>query len=105
MPMVIRTIGCVKGIYVEPRIHAWKNLQAINGNFTNCLEQMLEQGAYAAIATHDEFLVFEAMHLVRKMNLTADKYEFQMLLGVDEELREIILAGGHRLRIYVPLRA
>ena len=42
------------------------------------------------------------MHLVRKMNLTADQYEFQMLLGVDEELRDIILAGGHRLRIYVP---
>jgi proline dehydrogenase len=91
-----------KGIYVEPRIHAWKNPQAINGNFTNCLRQMLEQGAYAAIATHDEFLVFEAMHLVRKMNLKPDQYEFQMLLGVDEELREIILAAGHRLRIYVP---
>jgi proline dehydrogenase len=25
-----------------------------------------------------------------------------MLLGVDEELRDIIHAAGHRLRIYVP---
>lgn len=91
-----------KGIYVEPRTHAWKNPQAINRNFVVCLEQMIRQGAYPAIATHDELLVFEAMHLVRSMGLTPDQYEFQMLLGVDEELREIILAGGHRLRIYVP---
>jgi proline dehydrogenase len=92
-----------KGIYVEPRTHAWKNPPGHQSQFrTNCLEQMLRQGAYAAIATHDELLVFEAMHLVRSMGLTPDQYEFQMLLGVDEELREIILAGGHRLRIYVP---
>ena len=25
-----------------------------------------------------------------------------MLLGVDEELRRILIAGGHRLRVYVP---
>lgn len=91
-----------KGIYVEPRLHAWKNPQAINRNFIHCLELMLQQGAYPAIATHDELLVYEAMHLVRKLGLTPDKYEFQMLLGVDEELREIILKEGHRLRIYVP---
>ncbi|MFO7765957.1 MAG: proline dehydrogenase family protein [Pelovirga sp.] len=91
-----------KGIYVEPRLHAWKNPQAINRNFIHSLELMFKQGAYAAIATHDELLVYEAMHLVRKMGLPPDKYEFQMLLGVDEELREIILKEGHRLRIYVP---
>ena len=91
-----------KGIYVEPRLHAWKNPMAINRNFMHSLELMLQQGAYAAVATHDELLVYETMNLVRKMGLTADKYEFQMLLGVDEELREIILKEGHRLRIYVP---
>lgn len=91
-----------KGIYVEPRLHAWKNPQAINRNFIHSLELMLQQGAYAAVATQDELLVYESMHLVRKMGLTPDKYEFQMLLGVDEELREIILNQGHRLRIYVP---
>ncbi len=63
---------------------------------------MFEQGAYVGIATHDELLVFEAMNLVHKMNLNPNQYEFQMLLGVDEELRQIILKNGHRLRIYVP---
>ncbi|RLE26034.1 MAG: proline dehydrogenase, partial [Acidobacteria bacterium] len=31
-----------------------------------------------------------------------EQYEFQMLYGVDPELRRIILDGGHRLRVYVP---
>lgn len=91
-----------KGIYIEPRLHAWKHPQAINRNYVTCLERMFKQGAYVGIATHDESLVFEAMNLVRELGLKPDQYEFQMLLGVDEELRQIIVANGHRLRIYVP---
>ena len=91
-----------KGIYIEPRLHAWKNHLSINHNYMQSLELMFEQGAYVGIATHDEQLVCEAMNLVRKMGIKPDQYEFQMLLGVDEELRQIILKNGHRLRIYVP---
>ncbi|MDA3902702.1 MAG: proline dehydrogenase family protein [Desulfuromusa sp.] len=91
-----------KGIYIESRKDAWKNPQAINRNFMVSLEQLFKQGAYVGIATHDEILVFEAMNLIRQMGLKPDQYEFQMLLGVDEELRQIILAAGHRLRIYIP---
>ena len=91
-----------KGIYIEPRLHAWKNHQSINHNYMQSLEQMFKQGAYVGIATHDEQLVCEAMNLIRKMGIKPDQYEFQMLLGVDEELRQIILRNGHRLRIYVP---
>ncbi|MDX2480497.1 MAG: proline dehydrogenase family protein [Desulfuromusa sp.] len=91
-----------KGIYIESRKEAWKHPQAINRNFIVSLEQLFKQGAYVGIATHDELLIFESMNLIRQMGLKPDQYEFQMLLGVDEELREIILAAGHRLRIYVP---
>ncbi len=91
-----------KGIYIESRKDAWKNPQAVNGNFMAALELLFKQGAYVGIATHDELLIFEAMKLIRELDLKPHQYEFQMLLGVDEELREIILAAGHRLRIYVP---
>jgi len=91
-----------KGIYIEPRLYAWKHPQAINSNYMASLEQMFKQGAYVGIATHDEQLVCEAMALIRKLGLKNDQYEFQMLLGVDEELRKIIVDNGHRLRIYVP---
>jgi proline dehydrogenase len=39
---------------------------------------------------------------VDRFNLDRARYEFQMLLGVDPQLRRIILDQGHRLRVYVP---
>ncbi|MBM3324229.1 MAG: proline dehydrogenase [Calditrichaeota bacterium] len=91
-----------KGIYVEPRLIAYRDKELVNRNFTLALERMLQGGAYVGIATHDERLVWEGMRLVRELGLSKEQYEFQMLLGVDVELRKIILAAGHRLRIYVP---
>jgi proline dehydrogenase len=40
--------------------------------------------------------------LVDRLGLDRQRYEFQMLLGVDTELRRILIAAGHRLRVYVP---
>jgi len=91
-----------KGIYIEPRFIAYKNRELINKNYTYLLAEMLRRGAYVGIATHDERLVWDAMRLIDEMKPPRDKYEFQMLLGVDEELRDTIVKAGHRLRIYVP---
>ena len=70
--------------------------------FVALLDRMFERGAYVGIATHDEILVWEALRLIRQYGLGPEQYEFQMLLGVDEELRRVILSAGHRLRVYVP---
>lgn len=37
------------------------------------------------------------------MRLSRDSYEFRVLLGVDEELRRILVNMGHKVRVYVPL--
>ena len=63
---------------------------------------MFENGAYVGIATHDEKLILESLQLIRKYRLQRDDYEFQMLLGVDQELRDLLVKDGHRLRVYVP---
>jgi proline dehydrogenase len=55
-----------------------------------------------AIATHDRRLVDEALRLLDRHRLNRDAYEFQMLLGVTEELRGQLVAQGHRVRVYVP---
>lgn len=91
-----------KGIYNEPRTAAWKNPVTINRSFVKNLERMFKHKAYVGIATHDEKLVFESLVLIEKYGLKPEEYEFQMLLGVDEELRQIIVDAGHRLRVYVP---
>ena len=95
-------IRICKGIYVEPRDAAWKGYATVRANYLHALEAMIAQGVYAAIATHDEYLVCRAVALLRKHGVPRDRYEFQMLLGVDEPLRRILLAEGHRLRVYVP---
>jgi proline dehydrogenase len=91
-----------KGIYNEPREVAYKDMAIINRSFACCLDKMFDKGAYVGIATHDEKLVFEALQLIKQYRLKREEYEFQMLLGVDPELRDLIVASGHRLRIYVP---
>jgi len=91
-----------KGIYIEPRPTAWKGFDTVRRNFVAALEKLLRRNIYAAIATHDEYLVCAAMELIDQLGVDPSRYEFQMLLGVDRELRRIILDGGHRLRVYVP---
>jgi proline dehydrogenase len=66
------------------------------------MERLLEGGAYVGIATHDRHLVCAGMAAVSRLGLPPDRYEFQMLLGVDADLRRVILGLGHRLRVYVP---
>ncbi len=91
-----------KGIYVESRTIAWKDRQTIIRNFAALVDKQLAGGAYAAIATHDEGCVQLALATIDRLGIPKDRYEFQMLLGVDPVLRKSLLAAGHRLRVYVP---
>jgi proline dehydrogenase len=91
-----------KGIYIEPRDTAWKGYETVRRNFVAALDKLLRLGIYVGIATHDEYLACEACALIDEYEIDRSRYEFQMLLGVDEELKEILIAQGHRLRVYVP---
>lgn len=91
-----------KGIYVEPRRIAFRDPPIINMSFVRLLEGMLSKGCYVGIATHDEKLVFEGIRLTESFGIPRDGFEFQMLLGVDEELRRILVESGYRVRVYVP---
>jgi len=91
-----------KGIYVEPESIQFRDDQAVRVSFVRALEALLDGGCYTAIATHDEWLVEQALGLVRERSLGPEQYEFQMLLGVRPELGDRLIQAGHRLRIYVP---
>lgn len=91
-----------KGIYVEPRELAYKDRRTVVENFAALVDKHLSAGCYAAIATHDEACVERALTTIDRLKLPPDRYEFQMLLGVDPLLRKILTGGGHRLRVYVP---
>lgn len=91
-----------KGIYREPRRVSWHGFETVRDAFGYEVDTLLEAGSYVGIATHDEHLVWLAMRTIDRLKLARERYEFQMLLGVDPELRSIILDAGHRLRVYVP---
>ena len=91
-----------KGIYVEPVSRAYKDKQVIRDNFLKMLESMFKNGNYVGIATHDEYLIDSAYRMIKELNIPNDKFEFQMLLGVREDLRNKINNDGYKIRIYVP---
>jgi len=91
-----------KGIYVESEKIAFKDYQVVRDNFLNDLDYMLRNKMYAAIATHDKYLVEHAFRMIEKYKVPKNRYEFQMLYGVTPELRQTILDKGHKMRVYVP---
>ena len=94
------SVRLCKGIYIEPPDIQFRDYEQVRASFVQALDALLECGAYVAIATHDEWLVEQA--LPRVTGLARTEYEFQMLLGVRPELGDRLVAEGHRLRIYVP---
>jgi proline dehydrogenase len=96
------SVRLCKGIYIEPPELAFRDFGAVRTNFVQALEALLDADCYVGIATHDEWLVDEGLRLVAEHELTPERYEFQMLLGVRAGLGDALVRDGHRLRIYVP---
>lgn len=96
------SVRLCKGIYVEPREVAYKGFDTVRQNFVLLLEELMKAGCYVGVATHDEYLVWHALRISHELGLSKDRYEFQMLLGVDEGLRRILVETGQKVRVYVP---
>lgn len=95
-----------KGIYLEGREHlvenAWSDRRAINAHFLHHVSRCFETRTFVGIATHDSELIDSVIALVRRNAIDAALFEFQMLLGVCEPLRNRLLQMGYSVRIYVP---
>ena len=96
------SVRICKGIYIVPPDVAYREFGAVRANYVRALDALLDAGCYVGIATHDEWLVEQAIRIVAERGLEADDYEFQMLLGVRGQLGDRLVRDGHRLRIYVP---
>jgi proline dehydrogenase len=94
------TMRICKGIYVEDEAHlvesASKNRTGINVHFINHVSRCFK------IATHDASLIDEIIPYARRERVDRTKFEFQMLLGVCEPLRDKLRGTGFNVRIYVP---
>jgi len=99
------SVRVCKGIYVESENLAFKDPDEIRASYERMVERLLAAGCYVGMATHDPALVRSGEALVRRLGLHPAAYEFQMLLGVAEDIRQRLIDAGHRLRVYVPYGA
>jgi proline dehydrogenase len=99
----IAHVRLCKGIYIEPTRIAYREPEEVNRSYMALLEQLFAGNAEkVCIATHHPRLIQHAENVIRDQNIGRDRYEFQMLLGVAESLRDSLVARGHPLRVYVP---
>ena len=91
-----------KGAYDEPPEAAFARKSQVDRNFEKLARRLLLEGAYPALATHDERLLRALLRFAEEKGLDPNSYELQMLYGVRRDLQASLAARGRRVRIYVP---
>jgi proline dehydrogenase len=91
-----------KGAYKEPPTVAFPDKKEVDANYVKCLRALMERGNYPGLATHDPRIIAEAKRVATNREITADRFEFQMLYGVRRDLQERLVREGWRMRVYVP---
>ncbi len=91
-----------KGAYLEPADVAFPHKADVDNSFVELMKLLLTEGAYPAIATHDEAMIGHTKAWAAARNIPRDAFEFQMLYGIRRDLQRQLVAEGYRLRLYVP---
>lgn len=92
-------IRLVKGAYAEKKDIAYTHRSDITINFSKLMGYLFYKSPYFAIATHDDRLIDEAIEANKAHK---KKIEFQMLLGVRQELKNKLAKEGFTVVDYIP---
>jgi proline dehydrogenase len=90
-------VRLVKGAYHEPEEHAFSTKEEVDANYAKLMKMLFESGNYFAIATHDSNMIEEAIRLNKN-----SKFEFQMLMGIRDELKNDLVARKFAVAEYIP---
>jgi proline dehydrogenase len=91
-----------KGAYREPAAVAFPKKRQVDVNYAKLMAILFERGVNPAIASHDEKLVWQAVEIVKRLRVSPDRFEFQMLYGIRRDLQRRLVSMGYRVRLYVP---
>jgi proline dehydrogenase len=94
-----------KGAYKEPPTIAYASKAAVDGNFRMLIQKALEQssrGVYPAFATHDAGLIEYAKDIAEAKHVSTDRFEFQMLYGIQNKRLAVLAKEGCLTSIYIP---
>ena len=100
-------VRLVKGAFLANAAISYTRHVEIKANLRRLIDRLLsrqarESGVYASIATHDFELQNHAIALAAANGWQDDEWEFEMLLGVRDDLAALLAASGRRVRLYVP---
>jgi proline dehydrogenase len=95
-------VRIVKGAYLEPAAVAYPDKRDVDAAYVRLLERCLDGAQFTAIATHDAAIVATAQAQIRRREVAAERFEFQMLYGIATTFQRRIVSDGHPLRIAAP---
>ena len=95
-------IRLVKGAYRENKKNAYKTRHEVDENYKKLTKMLFSYGNEFAIATHDSTMIELAMNLSKKRQR---KFEFQMLKGIRDELKPVLVKSGFAVSEYIPYGA
>ena len=92
----------VKGAYLEPSTIAFPEKADVDRAYLELVESGLREGAYIAVATHDESIIRQVQAFTAREDVPRDRFEFQMLYGVRPGLQRSIAAEGYKVLVAAP---
>ena len=92
----------VKGAYLEPASIAYPDKADVDRAYVELVERGLQEGAYIAVATHDEAIIRRVRAFTAREGIARDRFEFQMLYGVRPGLQRSIAAEGYKVLVASP---
>lgn len=95
-------VRLVKGAYREPANVAFPDKADVDRRYVEQMRQLLREGVYPAIATHDEAIINATRRYAFEQGVSKDDFEFQMLYGIRRDLQQRLQEEGYRVRVYVP---
>jgi proline dehydrogenase len=100
-------VRLVKGAFAAGRDIAYGKRAEIKANSRRLIDIMFsrtarDSGFYPIVATHDDRLHAYAIDRADAHGWQAGEYEFEMLLGVRNDLAADFARDGQRVRLYVP---
>ena len=91
-----------KGAYLEPAAVAFPRKSDVDRSYLELTRYLLQHGVYPALATHDDAVIRQVCRFVADRQIPLDSFEFQMLYGIRRDVQRRLVAGGYRVRLYVP---
>ena len=99
------SIRLVKGAYKESGDIALLNKSKVDENYYHLAKKLIDEIKSSNIrvifATHDDKPINRIIDESKRIGLSKDKMEFQMLYGIKTELQKQLAANGYKVRVLI----